>query len=67
VVLAAHTDGPVHIHIAEQPKEVADIENWLGARPLNWLLDNADVSRRWCLIHATHMTQGGGPLTAQLT
>lgn len=55
-VLADNPDGPVHIHIAEQPKEVADIEGWLGARPVEWLLDNAPVDARWCLIHATHMT-----------
>ena len=55
-VLAAHTTGPVHIHIAEQPKEVADISVWLGARPVDWLLANADVATNWCLIHATHMT-----------
>lgn len=56
-VLAAHQNGPVHIHIAEQPKEVADIQAWLGARPVDWLLDNAAVGPDWCLIHATHMTQ----------
>ncbi|MCX7567398.1 formimidoylglutamate deiminase [Sulfitobacter sp. F26169L] len=56
-VLAAHPEGPVHIHIAEQPKEVADISDWLGARPVEWLLDNVDVSPDWCLIHATHMTE----------
>jgi formiminoglutamate deiminase len=55
-VLAAHGAGPVHIHIAEQPKEVADIHAWLGARPVEWLLANAGVTPDWCLIHATHMT-----------
>lgn len=55
-VLQARTSGPVHIHIAEQPKEVADIENWLGARPVEWLLANANVNTEWCLIHATQMT-----------
>lgn len=54
--LAAHPDGPVHIHVAEQPKEVSDIEAWLGARPVEWLLANADVDARWCAVHATHMT-----------
>ena len=34
---------PVHIHIAEQPKEVTDIHAWLGARPVEWLLANHDV------------------------
>ncbi|WP_170414001.1 formimidoylglutamate deiminase [Ruegeria arenilitoris] len=48
--------GPVHIHIAEQVQEVADVQSALGQRPVAWLLDNADVNARWCLIHATHMT-----------
>jgi formimidoylglutamate deiminase len=56
VALAQHRAGPIHIHIAEQPKEVADILTWLGARPVEWLLQNADVKSNWCLIHATHMT-----------
>ncbi len=55
-VLAAHPDCPRHIHIAEQPKEVVDISAWLGARPVEWLLGNADVGPDWCMIHATHMT-----------
>jgi len=49
-------DGPIHIHAAEQQKEVRDIEAWLGARPVQWLLDNTDVDANWCLIHTTHMT-----------
>ncbi|MDE2383538.1 MAG: formimidoylglutamate deiminase [Alphaproteobacteria bacterium] len=49
---------PVHIHVAEQPKEVEDIQAWLGARPVQWLLDNAVVDKSWCAIHATHMTAG---------
>ncbi|MDU9006072.1 formimidoylglutamate deiminase [Sedimentitalea todarodis] len=55
-VLSAHPDGPVHIHIAEQPKEVTDIKAWLGQRPVDWLLSHANVNDSWCLIHATHMT-----------
>lgn len=49
-------DGPIHIHIAEQPKEVADCEAWSGARPVEWLLGHHDVDHRWVLVHATHMT-----------
>lgn len=55
-VSAMAGDGPVHIHVAEQLKEVADCVAWSGARPVEWLLANADVGKRWCLIHATHMT-----------
>lgn len=55
-ILAQHDTGPIHLHIAEQPKEVADIQAWLGARPVEWLLQNAEVNSNWCLIHATHMT-----------
>jgi len=49
-------DGPVHIHAAEQTKEVDDCLAWSGARPVQWLLDNVGLDRRWCLIHATHLT-----------
>ncbi len=48
--------GPIHIHAAEQTGEVDACLAWSGARPVEWLLDNADVSERWCLIHATHLT-----------
>ncbi len=48
-------EGPVHIHIAEQVKEVEDCLAWSGQRPVAWLLDHAPVDRRWCLIHATHL------------
>jgi formimidoylglutamate deiminase len=53
---ARFPEGPFHIHAAEQPKEVADVEAAFGARPVAWLLDNAEVGPRWCLIHCTHMT-----------
>ena len=49
-------DGPVHIHIAEQEREVAECLAWSGRRPVEWLLDGAPVDRRWTLVHATHMT-----------
>ncbi|WP_326522784.1 formimidoylglutamate deiminase [Sphingomonas sp.] len=50
------TAGPIHIHIAEQVREVEDCIAWSGARPVEWLLDHAAVDDRWCLVHATHMT-----------
>ncbi|MEM7294242.1 MAG: amidohydrolase family protein, partial [Pseudomonadota bacterium] len=48
---------PVHIHIAEQLKEVDDCVSWSGARPVEYLYDNFAVDDNWCLIHATHMTE----------
>jgi len=47
---------PVHIHIAEQPAEVEACQAHLGARPVEFLLGHFAVDRRWCLVHATHMT-----------
>jgi formimidoylglutamate deiminase len=55
-VLAAVPQGPVHIHVAEQVKEVEDCIAWSGRRPVEWLLDHAPIDARWCLIHATHLT-----------
>ncbi|MBF9030297.1 formimidoylglutamate deiminase [Rhodobacterales bacterium HKCCE3408] len=49
-------DRPIHMHLAEQEAEVAEVEAHLGARPVTWLLDHADVDPRWCLIHCTQMT-----------
>jgi formiminoglutamate deiminase len=49
--------GPVHIHAAEQTKEVEESIAFSGKRPVEWLLDNADFKRQWCFIHATHMTE----------
>ncbi|MGF1551878.1 MAG: formimidoylglutamate deiminase [Paracoccaceae bacterium] len=55
-LVAARPDGPVHLHIAEQTREVEAVEAALGARPVAWLLANAPVDGRWCLVHATHTT-----------
>ena len=52
---AAEAGLPIHIHIAEQEREVEGALAVLGKRPVGWLLDNADVDRRWTLVHATHM------------
>lgn len=48
----------MHIHIAEQVREVRDCLAWSGQTPVQWLLDHAPVDARWCLVHATHMTPG---------
>ena len=46
---------PVHIHISEQEREVSDCLAWSARRPVAWLLANAPVDARWCLVHATHV------------
>jgi formimidoylglutamate deiminase len=56
VLAGVGQDAPIHIHVAEQAKEVADSIAWCGRRPVELLLDSFDVSPRWCTIHATHMT-----------
>ncbi len=48
--------GPIHIHAAEQEGEVEEALAALYARPVEWLLANAGIDHRWCLIHATQMT-----------
>ncbi len=47
--------APIHLHIAEQQQEVDDCIAWSGQRPVAWLLANAPVDARWCLVHATHL------------
>jgi formimidoylglutamate deiminase len=49
--------GVIHIHIAEQTKEVDDCVAWSGKRPVQWLLEHASVDERWCLVHATHLDE----------
>ncbi len=56
LVLGAEAgDGPVHMHLAEQMAEVEEVQAAWGARPVRWLLENAAVDQRWCLIHCTQM------------
>lgn len=56
-ILPLAGESPVHIHIAEQVREVEDCLAWSGGRPVEWLLDNAAVDDRWCLVHATHIDE----------
>ncbi|KAA0914920.1 formimidoylglutamate deiminase [Aquicoccus porphyridii] len=57
------TDGPLHMHLAEQQAEVDEVQSAYGARPVEWALDNMALGPRWCLIHLTQMT---GDETARL-
>ena len=52
----ASQDVPFHIHVSEQLKEVEDALSYLGKRPVEWLLDNIELTERFNLVHATHLT-----------
>jgi len=53
-LLAGIPDGPVHLHISEQPAEVHACLDQHDCRPIDWLLRHVEPDQRWCLIHATH-------------
>ena len=57
LVAAVPAEAPIHIHAAEQIREVEDSLATLGKRPVEWLLENHRVDARWCVVHATHMDQ----------
>ena len=46
----------IHIHIAEQLKEVEEIEKYWSKRPIEWLIENFNLNKNWCLIHCTQMS-----------
>ncbi len=53
--VAAETGAPMHLHIAEQQREVDQCMAAYGRRPVRWLLEHFEVGSQWCLVHATHM------------
>ncbi len=53
--IAALTDGPVHMHLAEQQAEVDEVQAALGRRPVEFVLDNMSPDARMCFIHCTQM------------
>lgn len=56
LVAATGGTGPIHMHLAEQVKEVEEVRAATGARPVEWALEHLDLDRRWCMIHCTQMT-----------
>ena len=52
-------ERPFHIHIAEQTAEVDACLAWSGMRPVEFLLNHAQVAENWCLVHATHVRRAG--------
>ncbi len=54
--VAGMTEGPVHLHLAEQVAEVDEVQAAWGLRPVEWVLENLSPDARWCFIHCTQMT-----------
>ncbi len=57
VAAAGQADVPMHIHVAEQQREVDESLAWYRRRPVRWLLERYPVDDRWCFVHATHMDE----------
>jgi formimidoylglutamate deiminase len=55
IAALAGDDVPMHIHVAEQRREVEQCYSSYGRRPVRWLLENFTVGNNWSLVHATHM------------
>jgi formimidoylglutamate deiminase len=53
--IALAGDRPIHMHLAEQVAEVEEVRAAHGMHPVAWLLETAEVSAQWCLIHCTQM------------
>lgn len=47
--------NPIHMHLAEQVAEVDEVKEFLGARPVEWVMENLNISNQWCMIHCTQM------------
>ena len=62
---SGNADCPVHVHAAEQQREVEDCIAWSGKRPVEWLLDTGRVNQHWCVVHATHLLPGETRALAQ--
>ncbi len=57
-VASAAPDGPIHVHVAEQRREVEAAVSHLGARPVRYLLDHGFAGPEYCFVHATHLDEG---------
>ncbi len=64
-VAAQPVPMPIHIHLAEQPKEVRDCLERFGRRPLELVREAAEIDQDWCLVHGTHLTEAELAVVAQ--
>ncbi len=54
---AARRKMPVHMHVAEQPKEVDECVAETGLRPLALVAEKGLLSQRFVAVHATHLAE----------
>jgi formimidoylglutamate deiminase len=55
---AAGGSAVTHIHVAEQPAEVAACREHYGTTPVALLAERGLLGPQWALVHATHTTAG---------
>ena len=68
VEIAAHAAGtgyPLHVHAAEQPREVAESLEEFGLRPIEHLQACGVLGPAATVVHATHASEGELDLLAQ--
>jgi len=56
--LRAYADAhalPLHMHVAEQPREIEECVAETGQRPMELLADHGVLSSRFAAVHATHL------------
>lgn len=54
-LLQTNINGPIHIHISEQTREVEEFKKLYDVRPVQWLLDNVQDTKPLSLVHSTHI------------
>lgn len=54
--MAARHDVPIHIHAAEAPSEMAQVDQIYGARPIAVMQDTGILRPQTLIAHAVHLT-----------
>jgi formimidoylglutamate deiminase len=58
-------ERPIHIHVAEQTQEVDDCVDATGMRSIEYLFDQFEINKNWCLIHCTQSLEHELSMIAQ--
>jgi formimidoylglutamate deiminase len=62
---AAQHDLPLHMHVAEQPREIEECVAETGKRPVELLSELGALSSRFVAVHATHLGAGEARLLGE--